>query len=161
MIIFFIQDSSAIYEDGMDRTHIVTLAKNILHFTNILVTYISIPDVNLYLLYGKEIYQTHNTKNLPSFVWTHLLPEVFRKVPGEWKSVNTRCPNKDCNKDIETFLSLNLFKEKESQEKATTSTAENTATKQIDSENLIPIGKDANEIYMNFIFKFNAINLIV
>ncbi|CAG8825143.1 20910_t:CDS:2, partial [Gigaspora margarita] len=106
--------SSAIHKDGMDRTHIVALAKNILHFTSTLAMHISIPD-----------------KCLEKYL-----------VNGE-----ARCPNKDCNRNIETFLSPKLFKR--SQDKPTTSTAEDIATKQVDSENPTPIGEDADAIYMN------------
>ena len=53
---FFAQDSSAIYEDGMDRTHIVALAKNIFRMTSTLATHIGIPNVNPCSLCGKEIY---------------------------------------------------------------------------------------------------------
>ena len=66
------------------------------------------------------------------------------------------CPNKDCNRDIEIFLSPDLFKEKGSQEKATTLTAEDTATKQVDSENPTPVGEDADEIYMNQLGLFSG-----
>lgn len=54
------------------------------------------------------------------------------------------CPNKKCNKVIETFLSPELLKGS-----PTTSTAEDTATKQVDSKNPTPVGEDADAIYMN------------
>ncbi|CAG8808791.1 4622_t:CDS:2, partial [Gigaspora rosea] len=50
------------------------------------------------------------------------------------------CPNKKCNKVIETFLSPEHFKG--SQDKPTTSIAEDTATKQVDSENPTLIGEE-------------------
>ncbi|CAG8757981.1 345_t:CDS:1, partial [Racocetra fulgida] len=52
-----------------------------------------------------------------------------------------------CNKNIKTFLSSKLFKEL--QNKPTTLTAKDIATKQIDSENLTSISEDANIIYIN------------
>jgi len=57
------------------------------------------------------------------------------------------CPNKKCNKVIETFLSPEPLKG--SQDKPTTSIAEDTATKQVVSENPTPIGEDADANYMN------------
>src|SRR3954453_16614956 len=52
-----------------------------------------------------------------------------------------RCSNKDCNRDIETFLSPDLFKEKGSQDKHTTAD-ENTISKPVDSGNQTPVDDD-------------------
>src|SRR5207248_215494 len=96
---------SAIYEDGMDRTHIVALAKNILRYTSTLATHISIPDVNPCSLCGKEIYSASN----PPYKEFTLAScgHIFHQKCLEKYLVNgeARCPNKDCNRDIETFLS--------------------------------------------------------
>ncbi|POG78429.1 hypothetical protein GLOIN_2v1536682, partial [Rhizophagus irregularis DAOM 181602=DAOM 197198] len=48
-----------------------------------------------------------------------------------------RCPNKNCNRDIETFLSPDLFKETG---KPTSSTAD--VTKPVDSRNQTPVNDD-------------------
>ena len=107
----------------MDRTHIVALAKNILRYTSTLATHISIPDVNPCSLCGKEIYSASNP---PYKEFTLASCEhIFHQKCLEKYLVNgeARCPNKDCNRDIETFLSPDLFKETD------------TATKQVDSEN--------------------------
>jgi len=57
------------------------------------------------------------------------------------------CPNWDCKgRKIETLITQDLFKE---MDKPTTLTAEDTASKQVYSENATPVSEDANEIYMN------------
>jgi hypothetical protein len=58
-----------------------------------------------------------------------------------------QCPNKDCNKDIETFLSPDLFKEKGSQDKPSTAD-ENTTSMPVDSENATPVDEDSNVTVM-------------
>ncbi|KAF0484859.1 hypothetical protein F8M41_022899 [Gigaspora margarita] len=82
---------------------------------------------------------------------TNVLPEntVFPEKCLEKHLVSEEliCPNKKCNKVIETFLSPELLKR--SQDKSTTLTVKDTATKQVDSENPTPIGEDANAIYIN------------
>ncbi|CAG8849145.1 27094_t:CDS:2, partial [Gigaspora margarita] len=82
---------------------------------------------------------------------TNVLPEntVFLEKCFEKHLVSGEaiCPNKKCNKVIETFLSPELLKR--SQDKSTTLTVKNTDTKQVDSENPTPIGEDANAIYIN------------
>ncbi|RIB21551.1 hypothetical protein C2G38_2176286 [Gigaspora rosea] len=132
----------------MDRTHIIALAKNILHFTSTLATHISIPDVNLCSLCGKEIYSLASNPSYKEFTLASC-GHIFHQKCFEKYLVNgkARCPNKDCNRDIETFLSPELFKG--SQDKPTTSTAEDIATKQVDSENPTPVGEDADAIYIN------------
>ncbi|CAG8846750.1 25632_t:CDS:1, partial [Gigaspora margarita] len=132
----------------MDRTHIVALAKNILRFTSTLATHISIPNVNLCLLCRKEIYSLASNPSYKEFTLASC-GHIFHQKCLEKYLVNgeAQCPNKDCNRDIETFLSPELFKG--SQDKPTTSTAEDIATKQVDSENPTPIGEDADAIYMN------------
>ncbi|CAG8854046.1 13305_t:CDS:2, partial [Gigaspora margarita] len=111
-----------LFRDGMDRTHIVALTKNILHFTGTLATHISIPDVNPYLLYGKEIYS--------------LVPN-----PSYKEFTLASCGHIFHQKYLKKYLGL--------QDKPTTSTASDIATKQVDSENLTPVGEDADTIYMN------------
>ncbi|GBB96879.1 hypothetical protein RclHR1_02860012 [Rhizophagus clarus] len=54
------------------------------------------------------------------------------------------CPNKKCNKAIETFLSPELLKG--SQDKPSTAD-ENTTSKPVDSENATPMGEDANGLF--------------
>ncbi|CAG8747829.1 27085_t:CDS:2, partial [Gigaspora margarita] len=132
----------------MDRTHIVVLTKNILYFTSTLATHISIPDMNPCSLCEKEIYSLASNPLYKEFTLASC-EHIFHQKCLEKYLVNreARCPNKDCNKDIETFLSPELFKG--SQDKPTTSTAEDIATKQIDFENPTPVGEDANAIYMN------------
>ncbi|GET55312.1 hypothetical protein GLOIN_2v1773955 [Rhizophagus irregularis DAOM 181602=DAOM 197198] len=57
------------------------------------------------------------------------------------------CPNWVCKgREIETLITQDLFKE---MDKPTTSTAEDTATKQVDSENPTHIGEDADAIYLS------------
>ncbi|GBB87102.1 hypothetical protein RclHR1_13560007 [Rhizophagus clarus] len=125
----------------MDRTHIVALAKNILRYTSTLATHISIPEVNPCSLCGKEIYSHPYYKEFTLASCGH----IFHQKCLEKYRVNgeARCPNKDCNKDIETFLSLDLFKEKGSQDKPST-TDENTTSMPVDSENATPVDEDAN-----------------
>ncbi|KAF0457843.1 ATP dependent DNA helicase [Gigaspora margarita] len=77
-------------------------------------------------------------------MWAYLLPEVFRKTLISEKAI---CLNKKYNKVIKTFLSSEPLKEL--QNKSTTSTAEDTATKQVDSKTLTPVDEDANAIYIN------------
>src|SRR5437868_6958515 len=118
----------------MDRTHIVALAKNILRYTSTLATHISIPDVNPCSLCGKEIYSASSPpyKEFTLASCRHIFHQkCFEKylVNGE-----ARCPNKDCNRDIETFLSPDLFKETG---KPTPSTAD--VTKPVDSGNQTPV----------------------
>jgi hypothetical protein len=148
MIIFFAQDSSAIYEDGMDRTHIVALAKNILRMTSTLATHIGIPDVNPCSLCGKEIYSLASNPSYKEFTLASC-GHIFHQKCLEKYLVNgeARCPNKDCNRDIETFLSPDLFKEKGSQDKPST-TDENTTSMPVDSENATPVDEDANVTVM-------------
>ncbi|CAG8526860.1 16450_t:CDS:10 [Gigaspora margarita] len=132
----------------MDRTHIIALTKNILCFTSTLATHISIPDVNLCLLCEKEIYSLVSNLSYKEFTLASC-GHIFHQKCLEKYLVNreARCPNKDCNRDIETFLFPELFKR--SQDKPTTSTAEDIVTKQVDSENPTPVDENANAIYMN------------
>src|SRR4051794_20460622 len=117
----------------MDRTHIVALAKNILRYTSTLATQISIPDVNPCSLCGHIFHQ----KCLEEYL-----------VNGEARCGPFRtCPNKDCNRDIETFLSPDLFKERGSQDKPST-TDENTTSMPVDSENTTPVDEDSNVTVM-------------
>jgi hypothetical protein len=90
----------------MDRTHIVALAKNILSFTSILATNISIPDVDPCSLCGKEIYSLASNPPYKEFTLASC-GHVFHQKCLEKYLVNgeARCPNKNCNRDIETFLS--------------------------------------------------------
>ena len=98
---------------GMDRTHIVALAKNILRYTSTLAMHISIPNVNSCSLCGKEIYSALS----PPYKEFTLAScgHIFHQKCLEKYLVNgeAQCPNKDCNRDIETFLSPDLFKEKD------------------------------------------------
>ena len=64
------------------------------------------------------------------------------------------CPNWDCKgREIETLITQDLFKE---MDKPTTLTAEDTASKQVYSENATPVGEDADEIYMNQLGLFSG-----
>ena len=55
--------------------------------------------------------------------------------------------NKNYNKDIETFLSSDLFKEKKSQDKLSTAD-KNITFIPVDSENATPVNEDANVTIM-------------
>lgn len=138
MIIFFAQDSSLIHKDGMDRTHIVVLAKNIFRFTSTLTTHIGIPDVNSCSLCGKEIYSLASNLSYQEFTLASC-GHIFHQKCLKKYLVNkeARCPNKNCNRDIETFLSPDLFKETG---KPTSSTAD--VTKPVDSRNQTPVNDD-------------------
>ena len=115
--------------------------------TSTLATQISIPDVNPCSLCGKEIYSTSNPqyKEFTLASYRH----IFHQKCLEKYLVNgeARCPNKDCNRDIETFLSPDLFKEKGSQDKPST-TDENTTSMPVDSENATPVDEDSNVTVM-------------
>src|SRR3954469_17773579 len=107
-MIFFCSRLFSRIRRGMDRTHIVALAKNILRYTSTLATHISIPDVNPCSLCGKEIYSASN----PPYKEFTLAScgHIFHQKCLEKYLVNeeAQCPNKDCNRDIETF-SLRIF----------------------------------------------------
>ncbi|CAI2191803.1 6842_t:CDS:1, partial [Funneliformis geosporum] len=126
----------------MDRTHIVALAKNILRYTSTLATHISIPNVNPCSLCEKEIYSASNPpyKEFTLASCGHILHQKCLEkylMNGEARCGPFRtCPNKDCNKDIETFLSPDLFKEKGSQDKTIIPTAD-TTSKQVDEAEVI------------------------
>src|SRR4051794_39402356 len=121
----------------MNRTHIVALAKNILCYTSTLATHISIPNVNPCLLCGKEIYSLASNPLYQKFTLVSY-GYIFHQKCLEKYLVNgeAQCPNKDCNRDIETFLSPDLFKKKGSQDKTTTPTAD-TTSKQVDEAEVI------------------------
>ena len=123
----------------MDRTHIVALAKNILRYTSTLATHISIPDVNPCSLCEKEIYSASN----PPYKEFTLAScgHIFHQKCLEKYLVNgeARCPNKDCNRDIETFLSPDFFKEKGLQVKPSTT-----------DENTTPMDEDSNVTVINY-----------
>ena len=132
----------------MDRTHIVALAKNILRFTSTLATHIGIPDVNPCSLCGKEVYSLASNPQYQEFTLAscgHIFHQKCLEkylVNGEaWCGPFRTCPNKDCNRDIETFLSPDLFKEKGSQDKPSTAD-ENTISKPVDSGNQTPVDDD-------------------
>ncbi|GBB90082.1 hypothetical protein RclHR1_16980004 [Rhizophagus clarus] len=144
------RNSSAIHKDGMDRTHVIALAKNILRFTSTLATHINIPDVNPCSLCGKEVYSLASNSSYKEFTLA-LCGHIFHQKCLEKYLVNREarcgpfrtCPNKDCNRNIETFLSLGLFKEKGSQDKPST-TDENTTSMPVNSENATPVNEDFN-----------------
>ncbi|CAG8693348.1 5267_t:CDS:2 [Funneliformis caledonium] len=102
-----------------------------------LATHIGIPDVNPCSLCGKEIYSASNPpyKEFTLASCRH----IFHQKCLEKYLVNgeARCPNKDCNRDIETFLSPDLFKETG---KPTSSTAD--ITKPVDLGNQTPVDND-------------------
>ena len=126
----------------MDRTHIVALAKNILRFTSTLAMHIDIPDVNPCSLCGKEIYSFASNPSHKKFTLASY-GHIFHQKCLEKYLVNgeVRCSNKDCNRDIETFLSPDLFKEKGSQDKPSTAD-ENTTSKPVNSGNQTPVDDD-------------------
>ncbi|CAI2196793.1 17934_t:CDS:1 [Funneliformis geosporum] len=138
----------------MDRTHIVALAKNILRYTSTLATHINIPDVNPCSLCEKDIYSLASNPQYKEFTLAscgHIFHQKCLEkylVDGEVRCGPFRaCPNKDCNRDIETFLSPDLFKEKGSQDKPST-TDENTTSMPVGSENATPVDEDSNVTVM-------------
>jgi hypothetical protein len=106
--------------------------------------HISIPNVNPCSLCGKEIYSASSSpyKEFTLASCGH----IFHQKCLEKYLVNgeARCPNKDCNRDIETFLSPDLFKEKGSQDKTTNPTADTTFM----PENATPVDEDSNVTVM-------------
>ncbi|CAG8811130.1 27550_t:CDS:1, partial [Gigaspora margarita] len=124
------------------------LAVNILKRTNVLPENTVFLKVDPCLLCGEDLYLPQEFLPFKEFTLASCEHIYHQKcLEKHLVSKEAICPNKKCNKVIETFLSPEPLKG--SQDKPTTSIAENTATKQVDSENLTPIGEDADANYMN------------
>ncbi|KAF0522138.1 hypothetical protein F8M41_015593 [Gigaspora margarita] len=129
-------------------TPIEALAVNILKKTNILPENTVFSEVDPCLLCGEGLYLPQEFLLFKEFTLASCGHIYYQKyLEKHLVSREPICSNKKCNKIIETFLSPEHFKG--SQDKPTTSIAEDTATKQLDSENPTPIGEDANTNYMN------------
>ncbi|KAF0459369.1 ATP dependent DNA helicase [Gigaspora margarita] len=129
-------------------TPIKALAVNILKRTNILLENTVFPEVDPCLLCREDFYLPWEFLPFKEFILASCRYIYHQKcLEKHLVSKEAICPNKKCNKVIETFLSPKLLKG--SQDKPTTSIAEDTATKQVDSENPTSIGEDANTNYIN------------
>lgn len=138
---------------GMNKSQITNLALNLLS-TNSLVrsTGIHIPEMKPCIL-CKQKFISHPDEPIKEFTMITCGCLYHQKcLEGYLLNIaKTRaklsCPNWDCKgREIETLITQDLFKE---MDKPTTLTAEDTASKQVYSENATPVSEDANEIYMN------------
>ena len=129
----------------MYTTPIEALAVNILKRTNILPENTVFPEVDPCLLCGEGLYLPQEFLPFKEFTLASCGHIYHQKcLEKHLVSGEAICPNKKCNKVIETFLSPERFKGL--QDKPTTLIAKDTATKQVDSENPTPIGEDADAI---------------
>ena len=156
------QKSSNIAEKAisMNKSQITTLALNLLSTdSRIRSSGIHIPEMKPCIL-CKQKFTIHPDEPIKEFTMTTCGCLYHQKcLEGFLLNVaKTRaklsCPNWDCKgREIETLITQDLFKE---MDKPTTLTAEDTASKQVYSENATPVSDDANEIYMNQLGLFSG-----
>ncbi|CAG8706959.1 1787_t:CDS:2, partial [Rhizophagus irregularis] len=76
----------------MDRTHIVALAKNILRYTSTLAMAYQYPGCeSMLIIWKRDLFciEPAIQRIYPSFMWTHISPEVSRKEKGSQDKATT------------------------------------------------------------------------
>ena len=145
---------------GMNKSQITALALNLLSTDSMIhSTGIHIPEMKPCII-CKQKFISHPDEPIKEFTMATCGCLYHQKcLEGFLLNVaKTRaklsCPNWDCKgREIETLITQDLFKE---MDKPTTLTAEDTASKQVYSENATPVSEDTNEIYMNQLGLFSG-----